>query len=338
MPKILSPLLISTLSLGMLLGVVLVPGSPPPALAPATKANSVYAISEEYDASSAVQIELTLGAKALAHSARSGTLSEFRCVVGQPFESMSSAVSIDGVPLLTVASSVPMWRNLRQGDVGSDVNSLREALRAAGADIESSGPLDQTVVASLNQHLRAIGAADLISEGISKDAIVWIPSSSSRARDCGASVGDLVESGQVLVTFAPPIVGASLSTKPLRSVKGAFVIDIGGVTVDLSTDGEILDVSSLSELVAEEPSGEDAARPLIQGQYRLNKPVQAYVLPPSSVIIGDKGTDAACVLQGEVKVKVSVLGSELGRTFVATLDDQKLARVQLRPPPDTSCE
>ncbi|MDR0416449.1 MAG: hypothetical protein LBH76_03880, partial [Propionibacteriaceae bacterium] len=77
-----------------------------------------------YDDARTVTLTLTAGPEQRFQTPRSGRVTSSACAAGAEFISGGSALSVDGVPVLGLATAVPLWRDLALGDAGPDVAAL----------------------------------------------------------------------------------------------------------------------------------------------------------------------------------------------------------------------
>ncbi len=96
-----------------------------------------------------------------------GTVTSVALTTGKPVKALTALVTIDGEALYGIPSSYPLYRNLAEGDDGSDVTALQKALAAAGydpgeADGEfGSGTADALVNWQADHSLDETGQLDL---------------------------------------------------------------------------------------------------------------------------------------------------------------------------------
>ena len=131
-----------------------------------------------------------------------GTVTSVALTTGKPVKALTALVTIDGEALYGIPSSYPLYRNLAEGDDGSDVTALQKALAAAGydpgeADGEfGSGTADALVNWQADHSLDETGQLDLTRfVSYRPGAIV---------DDVAVEVGDRVGAGGQLATLRPP--------------------------------------------------------------------------------------------------------------------------------------
>lgn len=123
-----------------------------------------------------------------------------------------------------------------------------------------------------------------------------------------------------------------------RAALGAVVVELSGDSFAVSSDGSLPEPG---RTVVELPDSNDSAENVesggtvnLQGTLRLEKSIQVLVVPPSSLVtVGD----SSCVFNAGVANPVTIVGSELGKTFIKELNSPTLTAVDLIPPDDAKC-
>ena len=132
-------------------------------------------------------LTLTMGAPQQVLAPRAGLLTASTCAPGGALRSGTVSFAVDGRPLLTLATSTPLWRDLPIGTSGADAAAVVAALRELGASVDGA-TVTASVIAAYDAVAKAAGAP--ASGGtIARDGVVWIPSAAATALTCDASVG-----------------------------------------------------------------------------------------------------------------------------------------------------
>jgi hypothetical protein len=130
-----------------------------------------------------------------------GVVTSVSITKGKPVKALTPLVTIDGEAVYGIPSSYPFYRNLAEGDDGSDVTSLQKALVAAGydpgeADGEfGSGTADALSNWQADRSLDETGQLDI------ERFVSYRPG--AVVDDVAVEVGDRVGSGGQLATLAP---------------------------------------------------------------------------------------------------------------------------------------
>jgi macrolide-specific efflux system membrane fusion protein len=160
-----------------------------------------------------------------------GTVTSVSITKGKPVKALTALVTVDGQALYGIPSSYPLYRNLAEGDDGSDVTALQKALAAAGydpgeADGEfGSGTADALVNWQSDHSLDETGKLDLTQFVSYRPGAV--------VDDVAVEVGDRIGAGGQLATLAP--------RSDLAAQADVSQLDVGrikvGQNVTLTFDG-----------------------------------------------------------------------------------------------------
>jgi macrolide-specific efflux system membrane fusion protein len=134
-------------------------------------------------------------------AAAAGVVTSVGLTTGKPVKALTPLVTIDGAALYGIPSSYPLYRNLAEGDSGSDVAALQRALAAAGHDPGSadgdfgSGTADALANWQADHGLDQTGRLDL-SQFVSYQPGAVVD-------EVAVEVGDRVAAGGQLAMLAP---------------------------------------------------------------------------------------------------------------------------------------
>lgn len=330
-------------AVGVATGVLLTWDPPPPSLEPSA-GGDFQVTQQSFDDSRTVSVDVTLGDPESAISPLGGRVTAVSCRPGDTPTSGSSIYAVNGVPLVSLATATPMWRDLSIGDSGADVSAVTEELVRIGA---WAGPPSPTLTSSAVTAWRGLAtglgvpAKALPAASIPQSLVVWLPSISLALASCGPQVGAVVAPGQTLATFEAPIVLVSVSSLPAQLAPGARTLVIDQQTkVVPDSSGVVSDQPSLGQIGASptvrrlQASGQLEA---LTGQYVLTEPLTVSVVPPSSIVAMNGMT--GCVLADGVPRQVTVVSSQLGQSLVefpGGVDPPQA--VALNPPKALTCQ
>lgn len=283
-----------------------------------------------------VEVRVTPTASLALAAPRAGRITRFDCTANSEVLSGGSVLSIDGIAVLSLASSVPMWRDLAVGDEGSDVRGLQEELFRLGSNIAVDGKMGQETIRATQSLLRNVGAA---ADGntIPLSSIAWLPSQSARVDTCRATLGRAVDEGEEVAGLrsGPPKV--AVVNLPADLIPGERVLRLGTVNLPVDASGTAVeDFAELSALAANPllaEASKPGAKPL-SGVLRLAESIVVSSVPPGALVGVTK--NRACVVSRGKAEHVVIVGSQLGQTFV-TFDAPAPTTISLSPPPSTKC-
>jgi hypothetical protein len=267
-----------------------------------------------------------------------GRLTSRDCVVGDVVASGTSSVSIDGVPVVSLFTEMPLWRDLRVGVSGGDVASFGAELVRLGRLTEVPSSVTSAMVNAYRSLAIDLGvdASVLSSSYVSVSQIAWLPAPVVAVAGCQVAVGAYVNAGEVLFGFAPSIMSARITTDVSQLTPGVRMLRVGGVDIPVDSDGVVSSPEALAMLAATQVVRQQlmvSGNPQIQGQYVLAEPIQVSVVPPTAITAAGGVT---CVVSNSVPYRVTVVASELGQSFV-TFSAAPPTVIELLPSRDTVC-
>ncbi|MDR2723480.1 MAG: hypothetical protein LBB54_07140 [Cellulomonadaceae bacterium] len=258
-----------------------------------------------------------------------GRVTNTSCGAGQKVESGTSPISVNGQPLIALATSLPLWQNLMRGERGADIASFNAELARLGVSASSGDVLTDASIAGFNELLVRAGGAKA-DGSINVSQLLWIPAPTVNLASC-VTVGQLLSPGQTVAVSQPVPVSASLDVAP-GATSGQRVLVVDGQRLPVSETGVVDDPDAMTVISSssayQTALAQDPDTPRLPAEWALAEPMDIAVVPPSAVI-----TEAAktCVIAdtGDV-TPVTIVGSSLGQTFV-TISDPKPAAVNSAP-------
>lgn len=323
---------VASLLVGAGAAAVMLAPHPPQVLADADAHASVAIETQQVNDGRTITINAEEIAMAPVVAPRSGMVTSSNCKPGATLESGQSLMAVDGRGVLLLATAEPLWRTLRPGDSGSDAAALNNALKALGKG-DVSG---DTVTAATLAAFRAASADAGVPLPDSYDAIAtsdmaWLPANGVMVSGCPAPVGQMIGQGQPIAQLPAMAGSAQAQSLPSGAVAGARVIQSGDVTLDITDQGAVGDLTAFSRTRAFESSAamQNGMRQ-VSVQWVLKDPVTVGVVPAAAIGVMDGGAQACIVTvgdpanpadtSGDKAMPVSIVGSMLGRTYVQGAD------------------
>ena len=349
-------LIVCVLALGGALGALLVPVTAPTSIVGKDSKLSAPVLDEKVLDSISVNIDVTTTSVAPLTTAASGTVTENSCTPGGTLLSGTGIASIDGQPLIALATSQPFWRDLSVGESGSDVTGIQLALQNLGYKVPATGTFNRATLQAVVQLAKKLGDTAASSwTTFPMSQFVWTPASSVVTLTCGLQVGATVAPGGTVATLPPAIASAQLQTIPSAAVPGDRVVELGSLTLPVSASGQITGNENLTKL-----SQSDAYRTYLAGQsasqgssgsnngsnvqggdsglpatYQLASALSVTAVSPAALY--DQSGEQACVQSGGAAIPVTVVGSELGESYVTLPAGKSIRRVSLDVTGGTPC-
>lgn len=257
-------------------------------------------------------------------SGLSGRITSTACSTDAVIESGASFAAVNESPLIALATSIPLWRDLTFGDRGDDVASLQAELQRLGFATTTDGIVGVATLTSIAKLFATVG--DEIDGGtLPHGRIVWLPGSTATIDSCGARLGSSIEVGGTLASVSARLVRVSLADIPADLIAGDRNLTVDSASVPIGEDGavsdpEALDVLAMTPAVRkalasthEEGDPGASANPL-SAKLSLISPVMVGAIPPTAIysISNNRG----CVTSSGASYPVSIAGSQLGQTYV----------------------
>lgn len=282
-----------------------------------------------------VTVVVDVGERRTVDSPTAGRITATSCGPGYSLESGAVPISVDGTPLLSLATAVPFWRDLPLGAKGPDVLSLQQELGRLGFPVAVDGVLDRASLRAV-ESLRT-GVATRTSE-IEASTILWLPAPANPVIGCTLPLGATVEVGDEVFELVPDAGAASVETLPPDLLAGERELIVGEVVVPVDAVGRVGDLDGVEVLAnaassdAEEPQ---SAHRTVTAVLRLRQAMTVGLVPPSALY--DLTGDSACIVSNGRPLRVVPVSSQLGQTFIATSDAHLPTTVEIAPRLRPSC-
>ncbi|WP_255513396.1 hypothetical protein [Homoserinibacter sp. GY 40078] len=260
----------------------------------------------------------------------SGRVTSFDCAPGTVWASGSRVFRVDGRAVLAVATRTPLWRDLRVGDRGADVAALQKELARLKVRAGQGEVLSNATITAVE---KLLGDPPGSMSTIELGRVVWLPRASTELARCATFTGASLAPDEP-VAFARRLPALDELELLGGAVDGDRVLRIGDETLPLGADGSL--PAKAASVVAASGAyrgalAEGATRFEVQAVVALAEPVEVAAVPPAAIYALDGGS--GCVLADGKPVALTVVGSQLGRSFVTFTDADAAPRVVLAPAP-----
>ena len=251
-----------------------------------------------------------------------GRITALQAAPETPVTSGSLPCEIDGLPLLALALSTPLYQDVVDGATGPDIAALNAELARLGyAAPADSQRVTAATRAALASAMGVNDGAGGVPSRIEASHVLWIPSPTVTPSSVPVHLGDSVDTSTVLLSLEDSRDSLRLSIPP-DAYPADHVITLGdtdypvpadGVITDPTLTATILSSREYTDFVRSTPSSDGPVQ--LPVSWKLAAPITVTVIPPASVV-GD--TTTACVFENGTAISVSVVSSQLGRTYVLT--------------------
>lgn len=300
--------------------------SVPASLAAPVEAEEAPVSLQEFSDPRTVAIDIAHTPDTTITARTAGVVTAQACTPGSPIESGSPIISVDGHPVIALATSVPLWRDVTIGDRGADVEALQSELARLGYSLTPDGTLGAGSVEALEDLFEKAGDTTSLVGVVPAGRLAWLPAPAAPVASCDTEVSASIGAGDTIAKVRGGLTRVSVQQLPADLAPGERSLTVDRVTVAVDADGVVADPAALVELqnVAAllNSSDADAAKSMpepatsekITGQLSLTKPLTIAVVPPAAVYSISEAT--GCIASGGRGYAVTIVGSQLGQTYV----------------------
>ncbi|WP_157847170.1 hypothetical protein [Pseudoscardovia suis] len=238
-------------------------------------------------------------------------------------ESGKAAFAVDGRPVMALATSQPLWRDLHYYDTGEDVRALNDELVRLGYPADAnSATYSWNTGNAWGKLLASAGAAGAADGSLSIADVLWIPEGSVSVSGWSASLGAQVMAGSQLATV--PGVLQKLTIGGASVGNADRTVTLYGLSATLPAgQTEITDRAFLDALSASQSWKSQSADSLLAGvSGSISTGDSTHVLRvPAAAVYGmdETGTNGCIIVDGKT-VHVSIAGAQMGVSLVTATD------------------
>lgn len=300
---------------GVTAGMALAPQSEPQSVRSATPPAAVPVSRQAFDDSRRVTVDPVVAEEGTLSVADQGKVTRSVCAPGAVIESGSTPVTVDDRPVLALATSIPLWRDLTLTTRGDDVKALQTELARLGHAVTADGTYGASTKAAVTRLFKAAGVAKPTGD-LAVASVLWLPAPSVTVKACETPVG-VATSEEAFATTAGTLVSLGLSDTLPNVTPGDRVLRLGEVSAPVDEGGVVTDPAFLEAVRGSvEFAGwqrAEGSEPLTL-QYVLAAPLEVSVVPPGALFALDGPT--GCVRADGAAHPVTVVASSLGQSLV----------------------
>lgn len=329
--------LVVVAAMGVTAGLLLAADGTPRPLRSAATVDEAPVTGRPFSDVRSVEVDLRPGAASALSSPVDGRVTAFDCAPGESFLSGRSNLQVDGVPIVNLSTRVPLWRDLSRGDTGADVSALQEELVRLGHPLGIDGVVGSETLSGVQDVLEPDARAGPRLDTVPASRFLWLPHPRTAVAACATSTGSRIAADGDVASLAVGLVSAAIGALPDDAAPGDRVLVIDGRDVPVGAHGTIVDPDSLAAIAASSLYAEAQRNSVtsITADLALAHPIVAAAVPPGALYAID-GTTACVVADGSTR-KATILGSELGVTFIALPGGDIPSAVDLTPRGASSC-
>jgi hypothetical protein len=306
--------IVCILAIGAIAGYIIAPKPAPDVLTATSDPKEVPVSQVTFDDGKDTTVDMNLGANGAITTTTAGRVTDYSCSTGAKLKSGDTFVSINGNPLVNLATSIPLWRNLKDKDSGKDVSALTAELARLGYGWGETDTVTDGVIESFNNLLISIGG-NTDDKKINLDSILWLPANNQSVMSCGTQIGMTVSNTAKLAELSVPVKSAKLHQIPSGSLPGERVIKINGATYPVEANGDITNEDALTALGVAASSQQGGGGSGVVASWVLKTPMSVLAVPPSAIFT-DESAKNSCIQQNDQIIKVKVVSSQLGQSYI----------------------
>jgi peptidoglycan hydrolase-like protein with peptidoglycan-binding domain len=164
--------------------------------------------------------------------------------VGQTVNTGSVLVEVSDRPVIYLTGQIPLLRDLRLGDRGSDVRRLQESLSAWGAP-PADGEFGAGTARALRALYEAAGYAARTDLVALRSEFVFGPSDSALVIGVGSRLGAPVASPLIRVTTSAPVVSAEVAEPVAQQLALGQPVAVTGTDIGGAFEGKVSNINGL---------------------------------------------------------------------------------------------
>lgn len=305
---------------GVSAGILIASPPTPASLASSSALPTVPVTTREFTDTRSLTLTIPPASPHELTSPIAGRITALQAAPGTPITSGSIPCEIDGLPLLALALSTPLYQDVVDGATGPDIAALNGELARLGyAAPAESDRVTAATRAALASAMGVNDGAGGVPSRIEASHVLWIPAPTVTPSSVPVHLGDSVDTQTVLLALEDSRDALHLSVPP-DAYPADHVITLGDTDYPVPSDGVITDPAltatilssrEYTDFVRSAPSSDGPVQ--LPVSWKLAAPITVTVIPPASVI-GDATN--ACVFASGTPIPVSIVSSQLGRTYV----------------------
>lgn len=322
----------------LIVGIILQRPDKPRVLSQEPMQAEIQAIPSELPDRRKIELVPELQDAAVLRVLRSGTITRFSCRPGAVLRSGTFPVSVDGERLLVLSTSVPLWRDIEPNMKGDDVAALQKALESHGRKITVTHRFDMQTRRALDDIYRA-AKQNRPGPSLQRNSIIWLAPGLHRIAKCDASLGQLVSSGNSIITLQRKVKSFKIKAIPENLVGGPRRLTVDDTSMAVSELKDISGSRPVAELSATASYrtwlDSDGKVPMT-ADLSLSRPIIVLPVPATAVVLDS--SEKTCLTTPEGIKRVTVVSSSMGRSLVTWKGISRLpVKVLTSPGIDVNC-
>lgn len=310
-------------SLGAVFGAYVVVPPVPDSLAGPAEVTTALASSRVFDNERTVRVTVKLREAEPVLTPTTGRVTALSLAPNSRLDSGTTIMDVDGVPVVALHTSTPLFRDIADDVAGEDIAALQAELQRLEYSVDVTGKGNWQTRHAAADLLGVNDGQGGVPESIPFTHFLWLPAASVTVNEVTAHLGDVLTEGATLLTLTGGALSGSV-TIPEGALPGPRVLFYQDKAYPVADNGTIEDQELLAALAASPVASaggnngegsESKSEVSVSVPWRLATPIDVQIVPAAALfgISGDQG----CVAGTDGKTrKVRIVASELGQTFV----------------------
>ena len=307
----------------------------PPSLASSNNVGSMPLHQVQYDDTRTLNLDVTSSQARNIPFPMDGTITYAECPTDGLIASGSHEYDIDGIPLISLHTEVPLFRDLVYGDKGDDIQALQNELARLGYKTSLSGTFDWNTWNAWRT-LYALAGGTAHNGVFDHNLILWISTDNMSSTGCAAELGASVTADSDMPAFTTSLGVQRIKANalPQDRIAGERVVTINEQDYPINDNGEVTDPNALTAMLSWstylDNRKDEQSTTSVPVSYKLKQSINVYSVPAES-LIGLNRSDGCVVDSSNNKpASAHVVGSSLGRTLI-TIDGDAPKTIQISP-------
>lgn len=309
-------------ALGVTLGAHVVSPPVPDSLSAPSAISSAPVTTRQVNDERSIRLTVSASEAKPITAPRAGRITALHMTPGMQLSSGQIAMDIDGLPVAALHTTTPLYRPIANETSGEDIRALQEELVRLGYDISTNGTVTWGTRFATADLLGIDDGNGGVPDVIPHEHFLWIPAASVNIDDVKVQLGGTTDPNSPLVTLSGGASSASL-TLPNDAQPGERIITLESKDYPVPENGIITDQTVLQAILTSTPyrntmntSDDKESDASFTVPWKLATPIDVQIVPPGA-LFGIRG-DSACVSTQGTTIKVRIISSELGQTFINT--------------------
>lgn len=319
-------------ALGTTLGAYVLAPPVPDSLAGPEEITSVMVTSRPHADERSVRIRVQLKQPEPVNTPVTGRITALSVASNTTLTSGTKVMEVDGLPVVALQTSTPLYRELVDDASGDDIAALQDELQRLGFDVAVTGRVNWSTRKAAADLLGVDDGQGGVPESIPHTSFLWLPARTVTVNEVKVHLGDTLTEGAQLLTLTG---GANTGTVdiPPQALPGDRVLVFQDKEYPIGANGVVEDQELLTKMLSAAQQqnsggeGQNTGETSLTLSWRLATPIEVQIVPAAALF--GVSADHGCVSSEGRPVRVKIIASELGQTFVHT--DQRLGEVSLKP-------